>query len=208
MLHRRPTTRARRQPHRRLNPHQIIPFTRAHNRPIRLTPQRSRRQPNRTANPTPRARPARVRVREIWARRLPPTPGEPRRYVPAEVRPLAEVRLAEEYSTGAPQSGCDACVSRDDGTEEGEGASGGIHAVTSFRGDVVLEDDWDAVQRTARTCQLSFLVELSGLLERTWVHFNNSAKYWTLKVDFFNACKIGLCKDHIIFLVTFNVLVE
>ena len=62
----------------------------------------------------------------------------------AEVGPLGGVGLAEDDGAGAAEAGGHAGVAADDGAEQREGAGGGVEAVA--RGDVVLEQDGDAVQ--------------------------------------------------------------
>ena len=62
----------------------------------------------------------------------------------AEVGPLGGVGLAEDDGAGAAEAGHHARVAPDDGAEQRQGAGRGVEPVA--RGDVVLEQDGDAVQ--------------------------------------------------------------
>nr|CAB3457933.1 unnamed protein product [Digitaria exilis] len=62
----------------------------------------------------------------------------------AEVGPLGRVGLAEDDCAGAAEAGHHAGVAGDGGAEQREGSRRGVEPVA--RGDVVLEQDGDAVQ--------------------------------------------------------------
>lgn len=188
----RRTSSTRRQSYRRLYPHQIIPLARAHNRPIRLAPQRRRRQPDRTPNPAPSTRATRIRIREIRTRRLAAAARKPRGDVPTEVGPLAQVRFSEEDRACAAESCGDARVAGDDGAEEGEGPGGGVHPVAGERGDVVFEEDRDPVESAAWAFGAPFGVEFGGLCECAWIGFDDGAESRPLEVYFFDAREVCL----------------
>src|SRR5947209_14525329 len=65
----------------------------------------------------------------------------------AEVGPLAQIRLAEDTSARVPQLLRDEGVLRGPRADERERAGGRLHAVGG--GDVVFDEDGDAVQRPA-----------------------------------------------------------
>jgi hypothetical protein len=72
------------------------------------------------------------------------TAGAPTVVNLAEVGPLGGVGLAEDDGAGAAEAGHHARVAPDHGAEQREGAGRGVEPVA--RGDVVLEQDGDAVQ--------------------------------------------------------------
>ena len=96
-----------------------------------------------------RARAGRVAIERVRILRLPaaaaPAAGRVRR---AEVRPLAQVRLAEDDRARLAQARDDERVLRRLDAGERERAGGRHHAIGG--GDVVLDQDRDAVQRPAR----------------------------------------------------------
>ena len=131
------TSRARRQADGGLDPDEVVPAARRHDAPVRLAPERGGREADRAADRAARARAGRVRLREVRARRLPAAPGPPGGEVPAEVRPLGQVRLAEEDRARRAQLRGDGGVARRDGAEEGEGACGRVHACEDGRVNII-----------------------------------------------------------------------
>jgi hypothetical protein len=83
-----------------------------------------------------------------------PARGRARR---ADVRPLGEVRLAEDHGSRGAQLLDHERIARRLHVDERERARGGLHAVG--RRDVVLHQHGNAVQRAARPRALAFLVE-------------------------------------------------
>ena len=124
----RRTSIPRRQPHRRLDAHQVVPPARAHDRPVGLGAQCGSREPDRARDAAARARATRVPQGHVRPARLAAAPGEAGGHVSAEVRPLGEVRLPEQDRACRAQLGCDVRVARDDGAEERERAGGRVHA--------------------------------------------------------------------------------
>ena len=86
-----------------------------------------------------------------------------RRDQAAEVGPFRQVRLAEHDGPGRPQAGHDRRVARHPAADQRERARGRLHRVVGR--DVVLEQDRDAVQRTAAPAGPSLGVTPRGDLE-------------------------------------------
>ena len=79
----------------------------------------------------------------------------------AEVRPLGQVRLAEDDRAGGAAAGPTTVASRGHAAaDEGERAGGGLHRVV--RRDVVLDQDRDAVERPAELAGPPFAVAPGG----------------------------------------------
>ena len=125
----------------------------------------------------------RVRIAALPAA---PAPAA-RRMRRAEVRPLAEIRLAEDHRAGLAQP-LDEKASRG-GTRAGqrERARGRLHPVGGP--DVVLDQDRDAVQRAAHPSVLALGVQSLGDRERVRVQLDHRAQ---LLVHLGDARAIGL----------------
>lgn len=80
--------------------------------------------------------------------------------VGAHVRPLTERSLAQQDRTRLAQTMHDVRIARDDGADEGPAARGGLHLVLT--GDVVLDQEGDAVQGTAHGTLLAFGIQRLG----------------------------------------------
>jgi len=78
----------------------------------------------------------------------------------AEVRPLGQVRLAEDHRSAGAQVGRDGGVAPGRRPNEREGAGGRLHLVA--RVDVVLEEDRDAVQGTEDDAAPALRVGVEG----------------------------------------------
>src|SRR4051812_24472242 len=78
----------------------------------------------------------------------------------AEVRPLAQVRLAEYDGTGGTEAFDDVRIARSSRTLECERAGRGSHAIGGI--DVVLYEHRDAMHRTAHLTRLPLGVERIG----------------------------------------------
>jgi hypothetical protein len=93
-----------------------------------------------------------------------------------EVGPLGGVGLAEDDGAGAAEARHHAGVARDHGAEQREGAGRGVEAVA--RGDVVLEEDGDAVQPAGAAAPggRALGVGARRLRERVRVHLDDGAE--------------------------------
>ena len=67
-----------------------------------------------------------------------------------------------------------------------------MHTVTCVDGDVVLEKNWDTMERTTRTRHSTFKIKLCGLLESAWTELDDSAEGRSLQVYLLYAGKISL----------------
>ena len=94
----------------------------------------------------------------------------------AEVGPLGGVGLAEDDGAGAAEACHHAGVAPDDGAEQREGAGRGVEPVA--RGDVVLEQDRDAVQAdgAAAAGDRALGVGARRLRERVRVHLDDGVQ--------------------------------
>lgn len=168
--------RSARQPHRRLDPHDRVPFRWIDHAPICLRPQRKRYDIVCHCNCAPGTTASGVDGEVVRAARLP----APRRVafavvVRSHVRPFAEGRFAEEDGAGLAQLGYYEGVAGDDGAEQGEAAGGCFELV--FGGDVVLYEEGDAVEGAAHAVVGAFGVESCGDGEDVGVQLEDGA--WT-----------------------------
>ena len=67
-----------------------------------------------------------------------------------------------------------------------------MHTVTCVDGDVVLEKNWDTMERTTRTRYSTFKIKLFGLLESAWTELDDCAEGRSLQVYLLYAGKISL----------------
>ena len=95
----RRTARARCEPNRGLDAHEIVVITRIDNRPGRLRAQRRRTKPNCSGDRAARARARGVAKWNVRARTLPSARTEPRRELASEVRPLGKVGFPKDDSS-------------------------------------------------------------------------------------------------------------
>jgi hypothetical protein len=110
-----------------------------------------------------------VRVVGEPASRAPPVEivrveGEVLGWEAAEVRPLREVRLAQDDRTGPTQVGDERRVAPDPHPEQGQGSGRRGHRVVGV--DVVLQENRDAVERSPEAPSTSLVVESGRDAER------------------------------------------
>lgn len=91
--------------------------------------------------------------------------------VAAHISPLAEASLAEEHGAGVAQLADDMRVSRHDVAQEGPAAGAGLQVVLG--GDVVLDDEGDAVQRASDLALLALSISLGGNGEEVGVDLDD-----------------------------------
>ncbi len=103
----------------------------------------------------------------------------------AEVGPLAEVGLAEDDGAGLAQLPGDERVPRRLRAEQRERARRGFHLVGG--GDVVLDEDRDAVQRPAHPSGVALLIHLVGDRAGVGVHLEHVIEVWPALVKIVNA---------------------
>ncbi len=108
----------------------------------------------------------------------------------AEVGPLGKVGLAQDHGAGLPQPRGQEGIPRRDRALQGQRAGGGRHAVVGA--DVVLEQDGDAVEGTARTFRLAFGVEGVREGQRFGVRLDHRPQLRPLAVQGLDAAEIGL----------------
>ena len=100
----------------------------------------------------------------------------------AEVRPLAEIGLAEDDRARGAEAGNEFGVFRSGGSE-GEGAGRGHHFVASV--DVVLDEDGDAVEGAAGTFLFALAIEVGGDGGGVGVQFDDGVEAGALFADGF-----------------------
>ena len=108
----------------------------------------------------------------------------------AEVGPLAQVGLAEDDRAGRAQSRHHERVLRRHRSLERQRPGGGHHAIAGV--DVVLDDDRDTVQRTARTARPSFVVQRVGDGQRVRVDLDDRSQRRSLPIDLLDPAQIEL----------------
>lgn len=112
-------------------------------------------------NTAARAAATRVDSQVVGAADLATTAGVTLRVVvAAHISPLAETSLTEEHSTGVAQLADDKGVSRHNVAQEGPAAGTGLQVVLG--GDVVLDNEGDAVQRATDLAALALSISLGG----------------------------------------------
>ena len=132
-----------------------------HDRAVRLRAHRDRAEVRRRGGAGARARARRVAVERVRVAALPAAAAPAALGVRgAEVRPLREVRLAENHGAGVAQALDDVGVLLGDGADQGERARRRLHAVR--RADVVLDQDRDPVERAAQLAGLALGIEAVG----------------------------------------------
>jgi hypothetical protein len=107
----------------------------------------------------------------------------------AEVGPLAQIGLAENHRAGFAQTCGDAGVLRGGLADQGDRAGRGLHRVAGV--DVVLQQDWNAVQRAAHLAGSAFGIERFGDRQRIGVEFDHRIDARPGTVDALDARQIG-----------------
>ena len=157
--------------HRRLQSDQSIHRRGADDAAVGLGADADRGQARRDRRAGAGARAAGIAIEHVGVLRLPaaraPAGRRPRR---AEVRPLAEVRLAEDDGAGLAQARDDEGVLPRLVRRQRQRA-GRVHQAGDV--DVVLQQDRDAVQRTAHLAGLALGVERVGVLQRRRVELDH-----------------------------------
>ena len=106
---------------------------------------------------------------------------EVRRRKAAEVGPLRQVRLAEDHGARRAQVRDQRSIGRDAGPDQRQRAGRGLHRVVG--GDVVLEQDRDAVQRTTVRARPAFAIEPRGDPDRLRVGLDDGAEQRVQSID-------------------------
>ncbi len=159
--------------------------------PVGLGADANRRKIGGNRRPGTRARSARVAIEVVGVLHKSPAAAPPaRRMRRPEVRPLAQVRLAENHDAGRAEALHHERVARRLRALERERSRGCHHPVGGV--DVVLDQDGNAVQRPARTLGSPFRVERIRDGQRVRVHFDDSMQSRTAPVDLVDAPEIQL----------------
>ncbi len=173
--------RAADQPDRRLQPDQPVDRRRAHDRAIGFGADRGCCKTRRDRRARPARRSARGPIERIGiadqpADRAPPThrPGR------ADVRPFAEVGLAEDHRACRAQLRDHRRVAARHIVLERQAASGGRHRVGGL--DIVLDQHRNAVQRSAHPPRPTLGVERLGLGQRVGIERDHAAQRRPLAV--------------------------
>src|SRR6185503_237424 len=106
----------------------------------------------------------------------------------AEVRPLAEIRFADDHCARIAQSLRDSSVLERGRADECERTGGRLLSIAGV--DVVLEQNRNAVQRPARSAASSLLIELSSDVPRIRIQLNDRAQIEPL-VDQLDSAQIN-----------------
>src|SRR5204863_2502527 len=96
----------------------------------------------------------------------------------SKVRPLAQVRLAENARAGGPEAADDEGVFGGDRAFERERRGGGRHAIR--RVDVVFDENRNAVKRPAQAPGLALGVERIGNGEGVRVELDDRLERWAV----------------------------
>ena len=113
-----------------------------------------------------------------------------RRLGRAEVGPLAEICLGQNYSTGISES-CDMeCINGRPMPNHGQGARRRGHLVGRI--DVCFQDDRYAVHRPAWTTCLPFLIQSCRNLECLRIQLNDGVKSGSITIDGLNSLQVEL----------------
>ena len=136
------------QPDRRLHPDEAVDRRGRDDRAVGLGADGQGREARGDRRPGAGARTAGVAVEGVRVLRQPaaraPAAGRARR---ADVRPLGEIRLAEDHRARRAQPGDEVRVTRRLAAQQCQRAGGGLHRVGG--GDVVLQQHRNPVQRPA-----------------------------------------------------------
>ena len=127
----------------------------------------------------------RVRVLRLAAARAPAGRG----VVGAEIRPFTQVRLAQDHRTGPAQPRHEEGILFRAVFRHREGA-GGIDQAGDV--DVVLDQDWQPVQRATDRAGLPFGVERLGVRERTRIELDHRMHRGPRIVDRCDAIQVRL----------------
>jgi hypothetical protein len=92
----------------------------------------------------------------------------------AEVRPLAEVRLSEDHRAGGAQPLNDDRIARHAAAVDRQRPGSGLHVVVG--GDVVFEQNRDAVQRATHVPRAPLVVELRRDRHRLGIGFDDGVQ--------------------------------
>src|SRR5438094_10347689 len=109
----------------------------------------------------------------------------------ANVRPLGEIGLAENNCSSLAQllnNESIFCTAR---SKHRQRSRRGFHAIGGI--DVVFNQDWNSVQRTARTLVFTFFICSLGHRERVCIQFEQAVDRRSLLVVRFYTSKILLC---------------
>src|SRR6266550_1263941 len=92
----------------------------------------------------------------------------------AKVCPLAEIGFSEENCPSVAKLAGDECIPRCDRSLECERTGSSCHSVAGF--DVVLQENWNSVQRTARSTRRALAIKCVCNRERLGIRLENVMK--------------------------------
>src|SRR5258706_5774262 len=105
-----------------------------------------------------------------------------------KVRPLAQVGFAEDHRSRIAESLNDASIEWRSRSAKRQGACGCRHFVLG--GNVVFDQHWNPVERTARSRGFPFLIQAAGNGQSVRIQFNHRAKRWSSAIDFFDTFRV------------------
>ena len=137
------------------------------------------------------ARTGRIAVERVRILRQPAAAAPAARRVRrSEIRPLAEVRLAEDDRARLAETPHDEGVLRRLRSGERERSGGRHHAIGGR--DVVLDQDGDPVQRTARSAAPPLRVEGVGNRQRVGIRLEHAVQRRIVSIDLVDAREVFL----------------
>ena len=149
---------------------------RSRDRPVRLRAHRDRREVGGGPDRRPRGRAGGIEREVIRAAREAPAAAPAvDRAETAEISPLTQVGLAEDDRTRLPETVDDHRIVGNVRAHQRERPRGGLHGVV--RGDVVLEQHRNAVQRPAHAATAPFRVTLAGDRDGVRVRLDHRAQH-------------------------------
>jgi hypothetical protein len=125
----------------------------------------------------------------------------------ANVRPLAEIGLAQEHGPGLAQLLRHKRISCWLRSQKCQRSGGGLHAVGGI--DIVFDQNRNSVQRTADVSFFSFLVEGIGDGQSVGIDFDDAVERGTLFVDLFDFPEaIPACRSAVVISSNSNGLIS
>ena len=179
------------QAHRRLDSRQAVRRRRTHDRTVGFRPNAGGSQVRGNAGARARTRSARIAVERIGifrqASASAPSAG---RVAGTNIRPLAEIRLAQDHRTCRAQPLRHERILRRLRADQRQRSGRGHHAIRRI--DVVFDQHRDAMQRATRAFGLALLIERVGNGERIRIQFDDRVHRRAALVDLVDARKIFL----------------
>ena len=179
------------QAERRLDADERRVARRGHDRSVRFGADGHRAHAGGDGRSRSGARSGRVAVERVRIARLPAAAAPSARRVRGpEVRPLAHVRLAQEHRARGPEARGDERIGGGRSAPERERSGRGQHPIAG--GDVVLEQNRHAVQRSAHAPAPPLGVESVGDERRVGIDLEDAAKRRPAPVDRVNPREVLL----------------